>query len=337
MNKPLVSVIIPAYNAEKRLAATLKTIINQDYENIEIIFVNNASTDNTLKIAEDIFKNSGRVYKIINHEKNLGISASRNDGLDSANGKYVWFCDSDDLPDENFISIMYRKIEDENADLVFCGIKAFFKDENRYEDFQSDLFSQNKTLSSEEFINLCMKQKTYCKPIWNCLIKKTFIDNFKLRFTNGCRMLEDSEFAMKAVTSASRVAFENRVFYTYVDHSDQTTRARDFKKNPKLFDHAVGAMYRVTRYILRRTKDKRVKNYVLSYYVAAYLLRQCKLLIRARDKEDYERKAKTLRHKKIRQIICSTAKFIFSDPELFFKLSMITYLPKFYYRIRSII
>ncbi len=80
-NSPLVSAVVPAFNNGTHIAATLKSIIAQDYENLEIICVNDASTDETLKNAEEVLKNSGRKFKIINHEKNSGVSASRNTGI----------------------------------------------------------------------------------------------------------------------------------------------------------------------------------------------------------------------------------------------------------------
>ena len=86
VSEPLVSVIIPAYNTASRIKFTLNSVINQDYENLEIIFVDDFSSDDTLSIAKNILEHSGRRFKIINHAKNLGVAAARNNGLDAASG-----------------------------------------------------------------------------------------------------------------------------------------------------------------------------------------------------------------------------------------------------------
>ena len=98
----LISVIIPVYNTGEKIINTLECVINQDYNNLEIILVNDASNDNTIKTAQGVLKNSSRLFKIITHEKNKGVSAARNTGFESANGKFIAFIDSDDLIKENF-------------------------------------------------------------------------------------------------------------------------------------------------------------------------------------------------------------------------------------------
>ena len=91
--KPLVSVVVPAYNRAKRISRTLTSIIEQDYDNLEIIVVNDGSTD----IAKQILSGSKRQYRSINNDGNKGKSFSLSAGMDASQGKYIWFCDSDDL------------------------------------------------------------------------------------------------------------------------------------------------------------------------------------------------------------------------------------------------
>ncbi len=121
MTEKLVSVIVPTYNGEKFIAQTLESIVNQDYGNLEIILINDASTDNTLKNAEKILKSSKRVFKIFNHEKNLGVSAARNSGIKISEGEYLCFIDGDDLLEKNFVSALMNEILKDNSDISFCG------------------------------------------------------------------------------------------------------------------------------------------------------------------------------------------------------------------------
>ena len=92
---PLISVVVPAYNTETRIAYSLESIIAQDYPNIEIIVVNDASTDGTENAARRILENCGRPFTIITHKENRGVSASRNTGMDVVKGEFLWFVDSD--------------------------------------------------------------------------------------------------------------------------------------------------------------------------------------------------------------------------------------------------
>ena len=117
MNK-LVSVIVPTYNGEKFIAQTLESIINQDYENLEIIVVDDVSTDNTVSLVREILENSGRKFQLIQRTVNGRQSASRNTGLDAANGEYVMFFDHDDLAEKNFVSSLYKEAEDKQADFM---------------------------------------------------------------------------------------------------------------------------------------------------------------------------------------------------------------------------
>jgi len=331
MNGKLVSVIVPTYNGEKHIAATLNSIINQDYENLEIIVVNDASTDKTLNIAEEILQNSGRKFKIINHEKNSGVSTARNTGIKNSSGEYVWFCDGDDLAEKNFVSSLYKKAENENADIVFCNYVNFFEDEDRREVSNIFDFNSEKTLSGKELFNVWIKNKNFWGTVWNCLFIKNFILQNKIRFFDGCRNHEDGEFVIKSVISASKIAFEKQPLYFYV----QSSKNSEKYKNSELFEHGMLAIYRATRYVLRHTENDRAKNYVMSFFIARMILEKSKLLIRAGNKNNYDKFTVAFRHKKLRSIMLSTAKFIFSEPELFCKSLMLLYVPNLYYKLRS--
>ena len=100
---PLISVVVPAYNAEKLIACSLESIIAQDYPNIEIIVVNDASTDTTEQAARRVLEGCGRPFSIITHTKNCGVSAARNTGIDSMKGEFVWFLDADDMAENNLV------------------------------------------------------------------------------------------------------------------------------------------------------------------------------------------------------------------------------------------
>ena len=109
---PLVSVIIPIYNVEKYLGRCLDSVINQDYKNIEIILINDGATDNSLNIAIDYQKKDKRI-KVFS-QKNQGLSAARNTGLDKAVGNYITFIDSDDYVSKDYVSYMFNLLKKNN-------------------------------------------------------------------------------------------------------------------------------------------------------------------------------------------------------------------------------
>ena len=120
-----VSIIVPIYNVEKYIEKCATTLLEQDYNNIEYIFVNDCSPDRSMKILKDIiekYPNRKDDIKIINNIKNSGSSLTRKYGLDASTGKYILFVDSDDWIDIDMVSKMYNAAESNNADIVCCEI-----------------------------------------------------------------------------------------------------------------------------------------------------------------------------------------------------------------------
>ena len=113
-----VSIIVPVYNVEEYLERCLESIINQTFKNIEVIALNNGSTDNSLNILLKYAEKDKRIKVIDNY--NLGVSEARNNGIREANGKYIVFVDSDDWLDKDMIEIIYSNIVENDCDLVMC-------------------------------------------------------------------------------------------------------------------------------------------------------------------------------------------------------------------------
>ena len=111
-----VSIIVPVYNVEKYLKKAVESTLNQSYEKLQIILINDGSTDESGKICDKYKQKDSRIEVI--HKENGGLSDARNKGLDIANGKYIMFLDSDDFFEKDAVEIMYRKIEEKNADFV---------------------------------------------------------------------------------------------------------------------------------------------------------------------------------------------------------------------------
>ena len=333
--KPLVSVIIPTYNGAERISKTLNSIIEQDYENIEIIVVDDVSTDNTAEVVKNILEKSGRKFQLIKRTVNGHQSASRNTGFNASNGKYVIFVDHDDLTEKNYVSSLLNEAEDKKADLVFCGFKQFYEDKNTYE-YYYPVVPEKKISSSKDYIKAWAKRKMFICCVWCCIFRRDFIEKEKIKFPEDCYISEDREFVLKAFAASSCTSFLKKLLYTYITHANQQSIADTVNRhNCRTFEQEVNSAWRAGRYVMKRIKDKHVKNYVLTFCIAHRLVRQLTLSAKDGDKEYYNLKIKHLKHKKIREIFLGTINFIFMEPELFFKSLMLIYFPNFYYKIRS--
>ena len=126
--KPLVSIIVPIYNVEDYVEKAVTCILEQDYKNIEVILIDDCSTDKSLKIVKQ-FKKYENVQLITNH-KNGGAAYARNRGLDIAKGEYIGFIDPDDFIDKNYYSSLIESAIKEDADIVICDINIVYSNGN---------------------------------------------------------------------------------------------------------------------------------------------------------------------------------------------------------------
>ena len=120
MNKELISVIVPVFNVEKYLERCVETIVNQTYKNLEIILVNDGSTDNSGELCDELAKKDNRI-KVV-HKENGGLSDARNTGERESTGEYIIFIDSDDYIHHEMLNTLYTQIVEKNADVSICGV-----------------------------------------------------------------------------------------------------------------------------------------------------------------------------------------------------------------------
>ena len=127
---PKVSILVPFYNVEKYVGKCVTSLFTQTYKNIEYIFVNDCTPDKSLEVINEyiIKYGIGEKCKIINHERNQGISQSRNDCLDNATGDYILFIDSDDYIDPDMVELLLKAALNDNADISGCGYTEEYDD-----------------------------------------------------------------------------------------------------------------------------------------------------------------------------------------------------------------
>ena len=236
---------------------------------------------------------------------------------------------------KDFVSSLLNEAEDKNADMVFCGFRHYYEEEKRYEDDYVLRETNFPVVSVEDYIKAWAKGKIFIWGAWCFIFKKSFLEKNKLRFPEKCYIYEDFEFVMKAMVLSSCISNIKKTSYIYVHYPEQQSeREAMHRRNYKIFDQAVLSSWRVGRCILKHTKDPYVKKYTV-YFIAEKNFSRFKLCTRAEDHERYDNIIKTLNHKKIREVMLSTVKFIFTDPDLFFKTTMLIYFPNFYYWLRT--
>ena len=209
--QPVVSIIIPAYNASNTIDRCLKSVLNQTLKNIEVIVINDCSKDNTLEILKS-YKN----IVLINNEKNLGPAASRNKGLDIAKGKYIGFVDSDDYVAPNMYEIMASKMSAE-VDLVACSRINVTKNGMK------PIINKNKDTDAKAF----SKTSNY-----NCdkLFKKAIIDEYNLRLPEKYSYAEDFAFGIRYKYYANKMCILDEPLYYYLADSENSI-TNSYKNN----------------------------------------------------------------------------------------------------------
>lgn len=210
----MISVIIPVYNVEEYLNDCLLSVLNQTYSDLEIICVEDCSTDSSLEILEN-FANIDDRIRIVRNKVNSSLGFSRNEGLKYASGEYILFLDSDDWIDFKTIEILYDKSKKDNLDvLIFKAInyddnKRIFYHEDYYDLKYMDKYLNkvfnHEDLTSNEFININVSA-------WNKFYSRAFLEEHDLKFPVKL-IHEDNPFFYEWLSKAKRVSLIDNYFY----------------------------------------------------------------------------------------------------------------------------
>lgn len=202
-----VSVIIPVYNAKDYLRRCLDSVCNQTLQDIEIICVNDCSTDNSLEILQDYAQKDTRI-KIIDCKKNGGESIARNIGIDKAKGEFLAFVDNDDVVDLDFYEKLYQEAEKTGADIVKGEAKEV------YYDGKSFIVSSNKKIRQFNY-------KTFFKDCWwTAIYKRNLIIKNTIRLPEQVPLGGDILFLTNAVIAANKVATVDGTYYNHIQRKD---------------------------------------------------------------------------------------------------------------------
>ena len=187
MEQPLVSILVPIFNVEKYIKRCVTSLMQQGYRNIEYVFVNDCTQDNSISILVETIKEYPQRtnIKIINHESNKGLAASRNTGILNSKGTYISFVDSDDYLEPNAIEIMVKKAIETSADIVIGNFqfiinsskKIFKRPKNRYDKI--------------EYIQAILRWNEIDLTLWGKLIKRELFSHHNINSFDGYNFGED--------------------------------------------------------------------------------------------------------------------------------------------------
>tara|TARA_B110000503_G_scaffold142338_1_gene238805 strand:- start:11293 stop:12315 length:1023 start_codon:yes stop_codon:yes gene_type:complete len=255
--QPLVSVTMATYNVEEYIYASLQCIIQQSLENIEVICIDDGSTDKTVSILKECAANDERI-KVISKVKNEGLSMARNAGLEIAKGKYICFVDGDDLMDINLFEKAYQLAELNNSDLVIWDFVTFWNTNEIEEKKQkpSSLISNSK-----EDTKALLKQPAFT---WLKLIKTDVARSLGISFPNGLTK-QDIPVHWHLLTKISDIA----ILPERLSYYRQQPKATSYKTDAHLFDIAT---------ILDITEAFLKKNNLFENYKDVFLKQQLSLL-----------------------------------------------------------
>ena len=206
-----ISVIVPVYNTSKYLEKCMESILNQSLKEIEVICINDGSTDNSLKILEKISKQDRRV-KVIN-QINKGLTATRNIGLRLAKGKYIINIDSDDWIEKDYFENIFYKAEVENLDLVCSGINIAVN-EKIVKTFKDSYMSDEMVIGGEYYLRGLLED-LFWGAIWNKLIKREIYMREDIFFNENIFIGEDYEFLCRLASKLNRIESLEKAYYIY--------------------------------------------------------------------------------------------------------------------------
>lgn len=220
MKSELISVIVPVFNVRRYLVHCLESIAHQSYRDLEIILVDDGSTDGSSAVCDEFANQDDRIVVI--HQENMGLWAARNTGQRAAHGKYLIFIDSDDYIHSDMISTLHKAINEmEGSDLAMTDYK---KTTSFDEDVDAFLEGSEEFLDQEEVMS------RYCKGsiagcVWNKMFRSSLLEGV---FADNYQRAQDQDYCLKVFLRAKRAVIVHKVMYFWVQRPDSHMHSSDY-------------------------------------------------------------------------------------------------------------
>lgn len=264
----MISVIVPVYNASKYLERCVNSILVQSFRDIEIILVNDGSTDNSLDICYELSKRDFRI-KVID-QNNSGVSATRNKGFSESIGEYIIYIDADDMLENDMLQILYNNINEYNADMAMCGVKIIDEQNNliRYENNTNECVK----LGQKEAIERFLLAQNFNIGVWTKLYRRKVVEN--IEFVENKRVNEDKYYIFQSLLNTDYIVYNDVPKYIYVQNQDSVTH-QTFSE--RWFDTIFFAekIYQDIQYNFPEFEKQARYNYIFTLYCLISLMNNC--------------------------------------------------------------
>lgn len=223
--KPFISIIVPVYNVEKHLCACIDSLVNQSYQNKEIILVDDGSKDNSPCMCD----NYAAAYPFIKviHQENAGVAKARNRGLDVAIGEYIVFVDSDDMLKSNYLDLVYDSMVKYGSAYVSCAFVGFVGNmETTVFDYLKD---EGDCINTDRYLSIMATYQAgaYWGANWGKLFQKRIIDAHNIRFESNILFAEDFRFNLEYLMHVEKISIIHEPIYIYrIDTSDSLSKKK---------------------------------------------------------------------------------------------------------------
>ncbi len=252
--KDLISVIVPIYNSGNSLVRCIDSLINQSYSNLEIILVNDGSTDNSLDIC-NLYKEKDNRIKVVD-KRNGGCIDSRLKGIDISKGKYIGFVDSDDYIDKDMYNLLYNSLINNDSDLAVCNVYKVYNDDK---ELQNHGMSNNvltgvklEELKSQFLPNKKNKGEALKFYMWNKLFKRDLLLSSLIEIDKEVSVFEDLTICFPCLIQANSISFVEQPCYYYVYNNMSILHFTNYKKE-------LTSVYKAINVVKKQCEVLRVK------------------------------------------------------------------------------
>ncbi len=260
-----ISIIIPVYNVNAYLQECLESILNQDLKEIEVICINDGSTDNSLEILKNYQKKDSRI--IIINQENKGQGEARNAGIEAGKGEYLFFVDPDDYIEGNTLSKVYSFAKENNSDIVWFDYRTF----NEYSgEVKEKKFPEYLSLKKQEAKELNKIFPATSYPVWNRIFKTDFIKKNHIKFPKT-KTFEDGIFSTIATITNKRTDYIPLFVYCYRERAGSITHTND-DKGLGVFEAIKQLEEFLKSYNLYNEYKKGFENYKLTCFIGGFYL-----------------------------------------------------------------
>lgn len=263
-----ISVIIPVYNVKEYLEKCVDSVLNQTFSDLEILLINDGSTDGSNIICDEFEKKDSRIK--VYHKENGGLSDARNFGLLKSTGDYIVFLDSDDfIKEDAYEKFMEEICMDKSLEIVVGNVLDYFSDGTAFYKTK-EKFSHKNNVTGTEFMVQSIKNKSYSSVSVQGIYKKSFLINNKLFFKKGI-LHEDELWMPKVLISAKNVKYTDNDFYMHLQREGSITHREDKKDNALDLIKISYDLEQLYSQISNKKYKRELTNRAVSLYINAYI------------------------------------------------------------------